>query len=81
MKIQKFKKMGGGGGVGSGGIGLGVGCQGGCERRSEVIVKIQKKMGGGDRAGGPIRGLGGGGGHSKVRARWVMWAMGDVNLE
>ena len=29
--------------------------------------------------GGPIRGWGGGG--SKVWGRWVMWGMGDVNLE
>ena len=42
MKIQK-KKIGGGG-VGSGPQGGGLwGCQGGCERRSEVFVKIQKK--------------------------------------
>ena len=27
----------------------GGGCQGGCERRCEVIVKIQKKTGGGGR--------------------------------
>ena len=67
--------------MGSGGIGLGVGCQGGCERRSEVFVKIQKKKKWGGSCGGPIRGWGGGGGHSKVRARWVMWAMGDVNQE
>ena len=33
-----------GGGVGSGGGGgSGWGCQGGCERRIEVFVKIQKK--------------------------------------
>ena len=35
-------------------------------------------MGGGG-VGGPIRGWGGGG--SKVWGRWVMWGMGDVNLE
>ena len=35
-------------------------------------------MGGGG-VGGPIRG--GGGGGSKVWGRWVMWGMGDVNLE
>ena len=68
------------------------GCQGGCERRSEVFVKIQKKiLEGGGRSGeggrgggrwvvGPIRGWGGGGG-SKVWGRWVMWGMGDVNQE
>ena len=33
-------KMGGGGGRVRG-------CQGGCERRSEVIVKIKNKIGGG----------------------------------
>ena len=40
MKIQKKKKiffLGGGGGVGLGG-------QGGCEGRSKVFVKIQKKI-------------------------------------
>ena len=48
-------------GVGSGGFGgRRVGGQGGCEQRSEVFVKIQKKMGGRGR-GGPIRGWGGGG--------------------
>ena len=43
MKIQK-KKLGGGGDrvVGGGGGG-----QGGCERRIEVIVEMQKKIGGG----------------------------------
>ena len=42
VKIQK-KNMGGGRGPG----GSGWGNQGGCERRIEVFVKIQKKMGGG----------------------------------
>ena len=42
--------MGGGGGRGRVGRG-----QGGCERRSEVFVKIHKKKLG----GGPIRGWGG----------------------
>ena len=67
--------MGGRGGVGWGG-------QGGCEWRSKVFVKIQKKKkklrGGGD---GPIRNWGRGGGGSKVWGRWVMWGMGDVNKE
>ena len=48
--LGKFtKKMGGGqGGVGSGGVGLVGWGQGGCERRIEVFVKIQKKkLGGG----------------------------------
>ena len=42
-----------------------MGGQGGCERRSKVFVKIQKKIeGGGSGSGGrgPIRGWGGGGG-------------------
>ena len=49
----------GGGRVGGGGCRLGG--QGGCERRSEVFVKIKKKLGGGQAGGGPIRGWGGGG--------------------
>ena len=73
---------GGGGGVRR------VGGQGGCDRRSEVFMKIKKKKncrGGGGRAGpgregGPIRGWGGGRG-SKVWGRWVMWGMKDVNKE
>ena len=40
-----------------GGVGLGGG-QGGCERRIEVCVKIQKKKFG----GGPVGGVGSGGG-------------------
>ena len=36
---------------GGGGVGL-VGGQGGCERRIEVFIKIQKKMGGSGRGGG-----------------------------
>ena len=53
MKIQKKKNLGGGGGRGSvRGVGLGGG-QGGCERRIEVFVKIQKiKFWGGVRWGG-----------------------------
>ena len=62
-------RRGGGGGGGGG--------QGGCERRSKVFVKIQKKKieGGGwfgVGGAGPIRGWGGGGGGSKVWGRWVM---------
>ena len=46
-----------------------VGCQGGCERRRKVFVKIQKKkkifrgggLGGSGWGGGPIRGWSGGG--------------------
>ena len=30
---------------GGGGVGLGGGCLGRCERRSEVVVKLQKKIG------------------------------------
>ena len=49
MKIQKKKKMG----WGREGEGSGLGGQGGCERRIEVFVKIQKKnLGGGGRWGG-----------------------------
>ena len=64
MKIKKKTFFLGGGGVGServGGGGVGLGGQGGCEQRSKVFVNIQKKLTGGG-VGGPIRGLGGGGG-------------------
>ena len=52
---------GGGGGAGSCQVGgrVGWGDQGGCERRIEVFVKIQKKFGG--RGGGREGGLRGGG--------------------
>ena len=47
----------GGGGVG----GVGLGGQGGCERRIEVFVKIQKKkIGGGGLGGGSVGGQGSG---------------------
>ena len=79
MKIIIFFFLGGGGGRRVEG-------QGGCDRRSEVFVKIQKKknifffLGGGGGlgrgGGGPIRGCG-----SKVWDRWVMWGMVDVNKE
>ena len=56
MKIQKkifffffFFFFGGGGG--SGGRGSGCGANGGCERRIEVFVKIQKKIEGGGGSG------------------------------
>ena len=57
---EKKKKKWGGGGVGFRG-------QGGCERRIEVFVKIQKQIGGGVRGGGvgfggEGSGWGGGGG-------------------
>ena len=64
MKIKK-KKFGGGGGVGLGGGGGGGGVQGGCEWRSEAIVKIQKKIylffwgGGGSGQGGSGWGVSG----------------------
>ena len=48
-----------------GGVGFGRGCQGGCERRIEVFVKIKKKnffFGGG--VGGSVGGVGLGGGGS-----------------
>ena len=55
--------LGGGGGGGGGGGRVGGGGQGGCERRIEVFVKIQKKkkLGGGGGGGGGT-GLGGQGG-------------------
>ena len=101
MKIQKknfFWGGGGGGGVGSGpgeGGGIGLGGQGGCEQRSKVFLKIQKKKiegggwvgvgrrswGGGGGGGGVDQGLGWGRWGSKVWGRWVMWGMGDVNQE
>ena len=34
------------------GMGVGLGCKGGCERRTEVVVEIQKKNGGGEGSGG-----------------------------
>ena len=53
-----------GGGIGGGGVGL-RGGQGGCDRRIEVFVKIQKKkLGGGApkvAGGGGAQGGGGGG--------------------
>ena len=52
MKIQK-KKLG----WGREGEGSGLGGQGGCERRIEVFVKIQKKkLGGGGVGGGGVEG-------------------------
>ena len=84
VKLQKKKFfLGGGGGEGDAPGWQG---QGGCDRRSEVFVKIQNKnwggggwggvrAGGGGGGGEPIRGWGEGGG-SKVWGRWVMWGMG-----
>ena len=68
------------------------GGQDGCERRIEVFVKIQKKIGGGVRWGGGsvAEGVrwGGGVGGAGVRVDvnemlgvGVMWGMGDVNQE
>ena len=77
-----------GGRVGGGGRRVGI--QGGCERRCEVFVKIQKKK---NLRGGGWVGVGGGGsgvrsgvGVGEVRGsmvwvRWVMLGMGDVNQE
>ena len=59
-----------------GGVGLGGG-QGGCERRIEVFVKIQKKkifFGGG---GGPVRG----GGSVAEGVRWGWWGGGQGGCE
>ena len=47
--------------MGGGGVGVGLWGQSGCERRIEVFVKIQKKIGGG-RGGGGRWGGGSGGG-------------------
>ena len=81
-----------------GGVGLGGGGgQGGCERRIEVFVKIQKKKkifffggGGGGSVAEGVRWGGGvgwwwgggqGGCERNVGGRGVMWGMGDVNQE
>ena len=60
-----------------------MGGHGGCEWRSKVSVRIQKKkiffLGGGG-GGGSDQGLGWRG-HSKVWGRWVMWGMGNVKQE
>ena len=77
------------------GFGWGGGGQGGCERRIEVFVKMQKKNiffggGGGVRWGSVAEGVrwGGGVGGAGVRVDvnamlgvGVMWGMGDVNQE
>ena len=59
---------GGGGGGGLGGGGVGLGGQGGCERRSKVFVKIQKKKN--FEGGGVGRGRGG------VRSGVWVWEVG-----
>ena len=80
MKIQKKKKIfggGGRGGVGGGGgrwgVRVGLGGQSGCERRIEVLLKIQKKkifwfffFGGGGGSGGQWEGSGWLGGGVRV---------------
>ena len=48
--------------MGEGGGGVGLGGQGGCERRIEAFVKIQKKKFGGGGSGGGVGGGGVGGG-------------------
>ena len=58
-----------------GGVGL-VGGQGGCERRIEVFVKIQKKIGGGGRVGG----VGLVGGVVRVDVNPMLGVGGDVGL-
>ena len=58
IKKKKFFFLGGWGGRGGGGGGVGLGGQGGCERRIEVFVKIQKK----NFWGGLVGGLGEGSG-------------------
>ena len=63
MKIQFFFIFFGGGGSGRVGGVVGLGGQGGCERRSKVFVKIQKKKilrggGGWVGVGGSDQGLG-----------------------
>ena len=75
VKIQKKKKIFFGGGGRERRV-WGFGGQGGCERRSKVFVRIQKKI-----LRGWGQGLGWGRLGSKVRGRWVMWGMGDVNQE
>ena len=73
-KFTKIKILWGEGGLGR--VDGGGGCQGGCERRIEVFVKIQKKNWGGGGGGGGVEGGGlGGGGESGWGVRV------DVNKE
>ena len=66
-----------------GGRVCGGGGLGGCERRIEVFVKIQKKIGGGGEGGVPVVGGGrGGGSRSQVGGGMGWWGGGvrvDVN--
>ena len=59
LKIYLKRALGARGGGGGGGEGWGV--AGGCERRIEVFVKIQKKNWGGGGGGGGVGLVGGGG--------------------
>ena len=71
--------MGGGRVGGEGGGSVGFGGQGGCERKSFCENSKEKNLRGG--GGGSDQGLGWERLGSKVRGRWVMWGMGDVNQE
>ena len=65
-----------------GGSGWGAGGQGGSERRIEVIVKMEKKVGGqGWKVEGWGVGRGGGACLVAMLGVGVMWGMGDVNQE
>ena len=56
MKIPKiYIFFAGEGGRGGGGGGVGLGGQGRCEQRSEVFVKIKKKIVGGSVRGGGVQ--------------------------
>ena len=70
-KFFFFFFWGGGGGGGSGREGgIGLGDQGGCERRSKVFVRIQKKKIEGGRGQGRV-GWGSGGIRGWGRGGWV----------
>ena len=53
-----------------------MGCQGGCERRIKVFVKIQKKIWGG--VGGQLGGAGWWGGWARVDVNAMLGVGGDV---
>ena len=79
MKIIKKKIGGGGSGWGSGGGSVWWGGQGGCERRIEVFVKIQKKnWGGGEGERG--EGLGRVGGEGLGRGGGRAWVGGGLGV-